>query len=75
MSPRPKHQWPEEREAALRLMWPDRDYSAADIAREMGVSRNAVIGKARRLKLVPRGNPGTEAVLRMRAANARGPLR
>ena len=42
--------WTDERVARLTKLWPD--WSASEIAAELGgLTRNAVIGKARRLKL------------------------
>ena len=47
--------WTTERVGQLTLLWANGS-TAAQIAREMGaVSRNAIIGKASRLKLAPRG--------------------
>jgi GcrA cell cycle regulator len=42
--------WPAERVAVLKSMWAD-GCSASVIAEELGVTRNAVIGKVYRLKL------------------------
>ncbi|TCN30314.1 GcrA family cell cycle regulator [Sinorhizobium americanum] len=42
--------WTDERIAELRKLWKD-GWSASAIAREMGSSRNAVLGKAHRLHL------------------------
>ncbi len=47
--------WTEAQIAELTRLWADRNLSAAQIARQMGVpSRMAIIGKARRLGLPPR---------------------
>lgn len=46
--------WTEERTNRLRELWPDPLLSAALIAIEIGVSRNAVLGKAHRLGLGPK---------------------
>lgn len=54
-SPRPRagDQWTDERVQALRDLW-SAGLSAAAVARELGVSRNAVLGKVHRLALGPR---------------------
>lgn len=48
--------WDEEREALLRELWTT-GLSAAEIGRRIGVSKNAVIGKRKRLDLPPRPSP------------------
>jgi GcrA cell cycle regulator len=48
--------WPEEREQRLRVLW-DEGLSITTIGRRLGVSRNAVTGKARRLDLPARPSP------------------
>ncbi len=50
--------WTDERIALLKKMWKE-GKSAADIAKTLGkgVTRNAVIGKAHRLKLSGRVSP------------------
>lgn len=50
--------WTDERVAILKKMWGD-GKTAAEIAKELGegVTRNAVIGKAHRLKLSGRASP------------------
>tara|TARA_R110002126_G_scaffold13118_7_gene57200 strand:- start:94611 stop:95285 length:675 start_codon:yes stop_codon:yes gene_type:complete len=50
--------WTDERVAVLKKMWGD-GKTAAEIAKELaeGVTRNAVIGKAHRLKLSGRASP------------------
>lgn len=45
--------WPPEREVELRKLW-DQKLSCRTIAGYLGVSRNAVIGKAHRMGLEPR---------------------
>ncbi len=50
--------WTEERTALLTRLWKE-GRSAAVVAAEMGVSRNAVIGKVDRLGLPARGGPRT----------------
>lgn len=50
-------EWTAETIEALRRLWSD-GHSASQIAKELGgISRNAVIGKAHRLKLPPRPSP------------------
>ena len=44
--------WNEDRVNILTTNWPTR--SGADIAQELGTTRNTVIGKAHRLKLAPK---------------------
>lgn len=46
--------WPPEREQTLRHLWEVEGLSSGDIAWQMGLTRNAVIGKVTRLKLVKR---------------------
>jgi GcrA cell cycle regulator len=51
--------WSGEQVDELRRLW-DRDnprLSAQDIGRQLGISKNAVIGKAHRLNLTPRPSP------------------
>lgn len=48
--------WTPEMEQQLRALW-DNEISASLIAAEMGVTKGAVIGKARRLGLPLRGSP------------------
>lgn len=47
--------WPAERDAELKKRWGE-GASAAKIAEELGITRNAVIGRAHRLKLETRGH-------------------
>jgi GcrA cell cycle regulator len=49
-------EWDEETIARLRALWAD-GHSTAEIGRRMGVSKNAVVGKAHRLNLPPRPSP------------------
>ncbi len=48
--------WPAEKDAALTGLW-NAGHSTAEIGLRMGISKNAVIGRARRLKLAPRPSP------------------
>lgn len=48
--------WNDEAIARLRALW-DEGHSTAEIGRRMGVSKNAVVGKAHRLALPPRPSP------------------
>lgn len=48
--------WTEERIGELARLW-DAGHSASHIGKIMGVSKNAVVGKAHRLKLPPRPSP------------------
>ena len=50
------HDWTEETIAHLRALW-DEGLSTAEVGRRMGLSKNAIIGKARRLRLTPRQSP------------------
>lgn len=52
MSYDPRIAWPVEREEQLKLLWDAGKLSAQGIAHELGVSRNAVLGKAHRMGLV-----------------------
>lgn len=48
--------WPPEQIAELRRLWPT-GLSTIEIGRRLGVSKNAVVGKAHRLELPPRPSP------------------
>ncbi len=48
--------WTRQQDDELRLLW-DQDHSTAEIGRRMGVTKNAVIGRAHRLQLPSRGSP------------------
>ena len=48
--------WNEETIARLRQLWQE-GHSTAEIGRRMGVTKNAVVGKAHRLVLPPRPSP------------------
>ena len=65
--------WTEETIARLRALWAE-GHSTAEIGRRMGISKNAVVGKAHRLQLTARPSPirrGDEAP--RRPAPARRP--
>jgi GcrA cell cycle regulator len=49
-------EWSEDMIARLRGLW-DEGHSTAEIGRRMGVSKNAIIGKAHRLSLPGRPSP------------------
>jgi GcrA cell cycle regulator len=51
-----KMEWNEETIEKLRALWAE-GHSTAEIGRRMGVSKNAVVGKAHRLNLPPRPSP------------------
>lgn len=48
--------WSEEQISRLRALWAE-GHSTAEIGRRMGVSKNAVVGKAHRLNLTARPSP------------------
>jgi len=48
--------WNDETIARLRALW-DEGHSTAEIGRRMGVTKNAVVGKAHRLELPARPSP------------------
>jgi GcrA cell cycle regulator len=48
--------WTEERSALLRTLW-DGGMSAATIGRQIGASKNAVVGRVHRMGLTPRPSP------------------
>jgi len=48
--------WTEEAIATLRQLWAE-GHSTAEIGRRMGISKNAVVGKAHRLNLPARPSP------------------
>jgi GcrA cell cycle regulator len=48
--------WTEDAIATLRQLWAE-GLSTAEIGRRMGISKNAVVGKAHRLNLAPRPSP------------------
>src|ERR1700747_1127861 len=49
-------EWAEETILRLRSLW-DEGLSTAEIGRRLGVTKNAVVGKAHRLALDPRPSP------------------
>ncbi len=53
---RPANDWNEDRIGTLRHLW-DEGYSTNEIGQRMGISKNAVVGKAHRLKLKTRPSP------------------
>lgn len=50
-------EWPEEKDARLTKLWANKELSTAEIGRQMGISKNAVVGRVRRLKLTHRPSP------------------
>lgn len=61
--------WTDERVELLKKMWSD-GRTAAEIAKELGgVTRNAVIGKAHRLKLSGRASPIQQSAKKKTPAN------
>jgi len=54
---RPRGGWDDPTVETLTRLWAQGDLSAADIARRLGVSRNAVLGKVHRLGLSNRRPP------------------
>ena len=49
-------EWGEDAISQLRVLWME-GHSTAEIGRRMGVTKNAVVGKAHRLKLCARPSP------------------
>ncbi len=72
------YDWTAEAVATLRQLW-DEAHSASEIGRRLGVSKNAVIGKARRLALPGRpspirhSSPAAERQARQKVVAARRP--
>ncbi len=72
------YSWTAEAVATLRQLW-DEAHSASEIGRRLGTSKNAVIGKARRLALPGRplpirhGGPAAERPGRQKVVPARMP--
>ncbi len=56
--------WTDDTIARLRALW-DEGHATAEIGRRMGISKNAVVGKAHRLSLPARPSP-----IRMRVAGS-----
>jgi len=56
--------WTEDRIAELGQLWRE-GLSTAEIGRRLGISKNAVVGKAHRLNLPPRPSPIRNPPLRM----------
>jgi hypothetical protein len=50
-------EWSTEQDAELAKLWPSRDLSCSAIGAILGCGKNAVLGRAWRLKLPPRGQP------------------
>jgi len=48
--------WTDDTIARLRVLW-DEGHATAEIGRRMGISKNAVVGKAHRLRLPARPSP------------------
>src|ERR1700761_6765075 len=48
--------WTQDRIAALGQLWAE-GLSTAEIGRRLGITKNAVVGKAHRLSLTPRPSP------------------
>ena len=73
-----EYDWTTEAVAKLRQLWDDA-HSASEIGRRLGTSKNAVIGKARRLALpgrpspIRRGGSAAERPTREKVAAARRP--
>ena len=59
--------WNDDTIARLRALW-DEDHSTAEIGRRMGITKNAVVGKAHRLEL-----PGRESPIRARTSEPSQP--
>ena len=68
-------EWTEDAINRLRALWAE-GHSTAEIGRRMGVSKNAVVGKAHRLNLASRPSPirrdGEKAPRRRQARRAQG---
>lgn len=47
-------EWPDERSQQLAKLWEDDSLSAAEIAAALGITRNAVLGRAHRMELPSR---------------------
>jgi len=64
--------WTPDKEKILRALW-DKELSARQIGAKIGATRNAVIGKARRLKLAVRVSNVGYAVMKPKAKIAPPP--
>lgn len=62
-------EWNDEAIARIRLLWSE-GHSTAEIGRRMGISKNAVVGKAHRLNLPARPSP-----IRRSTGEKRTPIR
>lgn len=49
--------WTDEKEQELKKLWENTTQSASQIGRQLGVSKNAIVGKARRMELPERNSP------------------
>ena len=67
MPPKP---WEHERENELTALWAT-GLSTAKIGEKMGITKNAVVGKANRLKLRTRGSP----LIRMQNGRGKRPIK
>ena len=69
-------EWNEETIGKLRTLWAD-GLSTAEIGRRLGISKNAVVGKAHRLSLTSRPSPirrdGERSERRRRPVRVSGP--
>ncbi len=50
-------EWTDAQHDRLRLLWPDLSLSTAAIGRDIGVTKNSIVGKAHRLDLPKRPSP------------------
>jgi len=64
--------WTTELVTSLERLW-NEGASTAEIGRQLGVSKNAVVGKAHRLGLSGRPSPIRQVPVRKVAAHAKGP--
>ena len=55
-STNPEFEWTDDAIRELRQLWSE-GYSTAEIGRRMGITKNAVVGKAHRLDLPARPSP------------------
>jgi GcrA cell cycle regulator len=74
--------WTPEKIEALTRLWDDKGVTTAEIGRQIGVTKNAAIGKARRIGLTPRvvlvkkiqTTTGSAAMLSLRPDQCRYPF-